>query len=138
MATAASDLLSAVKEPEPIGTWETPDVAFQLFAGARPTIFGSYGFLCTPQLGCYTADEYTPALPIAVISLPLPHEAYQLPASVATVLKRCREMGVVKGEPELYVTIHSGHEHRPCGHLKCDNVNEFNVMVRASEVAAVG
>lgn len=127
----------AVKEAVVEGTWEHADVAFQLFLGPRPAVFGSYGFHCVPHLGCYTPKDYTPSLPIALISVPVVDEERQLPVSVSGILRRCREMNVLRGVPEVFAIIHSGHERRKCSFVrgggggKCENDDEFNLILHA-------
>jgi len=94
------------------------DVAFHLFLGPRPRPFGSFAFLNTPHVGIYDHDDYTPALPIVLVSVPLPDPDRQLPASVAEVLEVCRSNAIISAEPELYFMIHSGLEGvgvRECG-----------------------
>jgi hypothetical protein len=108
--SGAGSLLSLRKEADPEGTWEEKAVAFQLFAGVRPRMFGTYAYLSTPHVGVYNHDDYTPALPIALVSLPLPAatEATRLPGKLAAVLARARLLGLVAGDVQLYLQIHSG------------------------------
>lgn len=129
-SVGCAGMLGAVKNEGVDGTWEEKEVSFQLFFGTRPEVFGSYGFYCTPQIGTYTTTDYTPALPISVVSLPLISEAEQLPPSMAAIVSKCREMNILGKQPlDFYVLIHSGLDCKPCAHLKCDNEDEFNLMM---------
>ena len=58
------------KEAAPEGCFEDADTAFQLWLGARPPLFGGFGFLATPHVGVY-GEDYSPFLPIVALSLPL-------------------------------------------------------------------
>lgn len=124
-------LLQRKKITHPEGTWEDPSCAFQLFlsgSGRAPPIFGFTGFHSIPQLSCYTDKDYTPALPMALLSLPLSDPAKQLPGSISSVLATCLAAGLISKEPELYVILHTELERRVCGHLTCDSTLHFNVL----------
>ena len=66
------------KAASPQGTWEDDAVAFQLFLGARPQIFGNFGFLTTPHCGVYS-DDFTPFLPIVALSFPIALRTSRVP-----------------------------------------------------------
>ena len=130
-----ADVLSQEKSPEPIGTSEEPIVAFQLFLGVRPVLFGSFGFHAIPLVGTYDHDDYSPALPIALVSVPVvaARLAEQLPASVAEMVSFCVQGGLVDPDGvDLFLEIHSQLEGPAkgieCGHLACRNTNEFNLI----------
>ena len=129
------------KAASPQGTWEDDAVAFQLFLGARPQIFGNFGFLTTPHCGVYS-DDFTPFLPIVALSFPLVLSAEpgaatvgQLPETVSTLLAKCVEAGLLPNEEEpleravdLFAIVHSGFRPQRCCHLGCAREDEVNVL----------
>jgi hypothetical protein len=130
MATEATStsVYERTKEHEVEGTWEDPHVAFHAFLAGKPKIFGSYGYYCTPHIGAYQPADYTPALPIVLLGVPIVDESAQLPASIALLLAKCREVGIINKPLEAYIVVHSGLERKTCAHLRCDNTDEFNLM----------
>ena len=122
--------LDARKLDDPEGTYEDNAVAFQLWLGKRAPIFGAFGYHCVPHIGVY-GDEYTPALPIALVSFTVSDGQYDalLPPSVAAILWKCEDRAlIVPGRVELLLHIHSGIVRQPCSHFLCDRDNEFNLM----------
>lgn len=120
------------KEETPEGTWEDSDVAFQLYMGAVPRVFGSFGFATLPQVGCYSAEDYTPFLPIVCLSVPLLCEeprslAEQLPAPLSKAVQTLLGRGAVE-TVDCFVSVHSGWAGRPCEHLECHSTDEASMM----------
>lgn len=114
-------MLEALKNPENEGTWEDADIAFQLYLGHAPQIFGSFGFHALPHVGTYDHADYTPALPIALVSLPLKDAKAQLPFSISELVEHVQAKGLCRSAPELYLMLHSGLDGPQrgveCGHL---------------------
>lgn len=113
-AAAPNSLLAARKRSPPEGTWEEPDVAFQLFLapGPPPSIFpfAAYPFLAAPSLGVYS-EAYDASPPIALLTLP-PRCALELP-EVAPLLREVVKRGLLPPGPDLtgldvLVQVHGG------------------------------
>ena len=131
----ASSFLDVIKNPYPTSV-EEPEVAFELFMpGAKiPKQFGdSFAYPCVPLIGVYTDESYDPALPIALLGVPLEDEAAQVPPAIAKLLARARTVGFLDpGKTELYFIIHSGLQgNKPCCQRWCPNRDEFNIMTHA-------
>jgi hypothetical protein len=131
-----SELLARAKLEDAEGCFEDPDVAFQLFAGTHPKIFGTFGFHAIPHLGNYDHDDCAPTLPIGLLSFPLTDLEAQLPPSVTEMLQLCIDRGVAsKDKIELYVVLHSQLEGPAkgieCGHFNCHNTDEMNLLYHA-------
>lgn len=131
------------------GSVEEPDVAFHLFRGAKPQPFGSYGFLSTPHLGCYSED-YNPFLPIMALSAKLnfPPESVAidpknpsnkdipLPESIIKLLEECVKYRLldnttecpIENQVDIFAFIHAGFSGQRCHHFHCDRSDEFNIM----------
>lgn len=122
-AAGAVAVLESLKNPANEGTWEDSDVAFQLYLGHAPQVFGSFGFHALPHVGTYDHADYTPALPIALVSVPLVDARAQLPFSVAELVEHVQAKGLCRTAPELYLMLHSGLDGPQrgveCGHLVC-------------------
>ena len=132
MATSVFDLL---KNPDAVSV-EEPEVAFELIIpGAKiPRLFGeSWSYPCSPHVGVYTPDSYDPALPIALLGIPLIDAAAQLPPDISKLLERAVQVQYVNPKQvELYFIIHSGLQgDKQCCQRYCRNRNEFNVMMHA-------
>ena len=124
-------VLAAKKDSDPVGTYEDNSVAFQLWLDDAPPLFGSFGFHAITHLGVY-GEEYTPCLPICLVSVPCEDYDLQLPRSVADVLYKCEDLRLLRrNRIELLLHIHSGLSRQPCAHFSCDRTDEFNIMVHA-------
>jgi len=137
------------KDPAPEGSVEDPSVAFHLFRGVKPRPFGTYGFLSTPHLGCYSED-YNPFLPIMALSakLAFPPESavidpsnptnknIPLPESIIRLLSDCIKFRILENSSEhpienqvdIFAIIHAGFTGQTCHHFHCNRTDEFNIM----------
>lgn len=84
-------------------------------------------------MGAYSHEDYTPSLPILLVSVPMVNIATQLPPSVSAVLQRCYEMGLLATPTSLdfYLIAHSALIRHPCEHFNCFRDDEFSVMYQA-------
>ena len=135
MERTPSSFLDLAKNPSAVSV-EEPEVAFELIIpGAKvPLLFGeSWAYPCTPQIGVYTPDSYDPALPIALLGVPITDEEAQLPPEIAKLLARAKKLNfVTQGQTELYFVIHSGLQGgTQCCQRFCYNRDEFNLMMHA-------
>ena len=137
------------KDLAPEGSVEDPSVAFHLFRGVKPRPFGTYGFLSTPHLGCYSED-YNPFLPILALSAKLafaPESAVidpsnptnkdiPLPGSIIRLLSDCIKFRILENSSEhpienqvdIFAIIHAGFTGQTCHHFHCNRTDEFNIM----------
>lgn len=116
-----------------IACFEDPAVAFQQFLDREPPgIFpGGFGFPCLPLIGNYS-DDYTPALPMVLLQVPLVTPSAQLPPSVAEMVDLLLGQSRVSSV-ELYAMVHSAllgpQKGIECGYLTCKATDEFNLVL---------
>jgi hypothetical protein len=118
---------------ETICSLEDPEVGFQLFLDptAEPSVFSEvFGFPTLPLIGNYSED-YSPALPMVLLSVPLIDPEAQLPPSVEEMVSVLKSQNLVNSMP-LYVMIHSAllgpQKGIECGYLTCKRIDEFNML----------
>lgn len=127
-------MLSVCKVPASavVGTSEDAETAFQLWLCSAepsgPTLFGSGtlgGFHSVPTVGCYSSDDVSPALPIALVSLPascargLPLTWGMLRAAAAAGALPKSSLQLDTPPVDVFLQIHGALAIRPCGHLRC-------------------
>ena len=124
MALPSLGFFDLLKSPFPSSV-EEPDIAFELILPGAATLrlFGeSWSYPCVPLVGVYSDEAYDPALPMAILGIPLIDCAKQLPPKIAEHYLRALSLDYISpGQTELYFLIHSTLETSKC--------EEFNLML---------